>query len=154
MKTLVWKVQSTGIWLAASVALLASMTLFFYEPGVIEEAVGGTLEGEEIVSWWGYMMNGFIVVPLVMAVVTLLVSDRVSAWATGVVGALLGAYGLFAVINESSVTGFHAHMAMTLVAVALFGLNVGLAIVRLRHRTPLDDDEIALLSIRADVRHR
>ncbi|MDN4491023.1 hypothetical protein QQX13_09295 [Demequina sp. SYSU T00068] len=154
MRSLVFRVQATGIWLAAAIALLSALTLFFYEPGVIEEAVGGTMEGEEIVPLWGYMMNGFVVIPLVMAVATLLLNDRASAWGTAVVGGLFGAYGLFAVISETVGGAFHAHMAMTLVAVALLGLNVGLSITRLRHRIPLDDDDIALLSIRADVRHR
>ncbi len=151
MRITMFGVRSAVIWTAVGVALLSAMTLFFYEPGVIEDAAGGTMEGEEVVASWGYMMNGFVALPLVMAVVTLLVSDRVGAWATTVVGVLFGAYGLYAPISEMADAGVHAHMVMTLFATGLIGVNVGLAIARLRRRHETEVD-VEIGSARASLR--
>ena len=72
----------------------ASLALYLFIPGALEELLTGEMEGETLTEALGFFMAMFGIVPLVMAAVALLVSDRVNLYANLIAGA---AFGLFAV---------------------------------------------------------
>ena len=75
---------------------------------------------------------GMIALPLAMAAVTLFLPARPSAIANLVVGVPLGAFGLFAIINELAARALHAHVTLAALAAAIAWLIVGLSFALLR----------------------
>ena len=84
------------IYSAIAVAISSSMLMYLIAPGALEEALAGEMEGMALDDGLGIQLSALVGIPLVLAVVTLLVSDRVSRSANLVAGLLFGflaAYG-------------------------------------------------------------
>ncbi|WP_062378446.1 hypothetical protein [Demequina pelophila] len=123
------------LWVAAGVALVGAMVVFFYEVGVLEEAVAGTMEGEPITTGDSLFMAGMAVFPLAVAVAAVFVRGRANAITNLVGGVLLGAFGVFAVVSEGLVGDFHTHVIAGAAAGAIAWLIAGLSIVALRRHS-------------------
>ena len=80
----------------------------------------------------GFFMATMVIVPIVMAAVTVLVGDRVSRYVNLIAGLSLGAFGIYAVVRETSADDFNVHILMLAVAAALAFLIAGLSFVGLR----------------------
>jgi membrane associated rhomboid family serine protease len=92
------------------------------------------MEGETLDSTSGILFAAMVVIPLVMAGVTLLVSDRVNRYLNLVAGlalALLGALPVMEILDGT----FDGHVVMALTAAALGLLIAGLSVVELRKPT-------------------
>lgn len=126
------RVRFAVLWLVAGSALGGTMAVFFYEPGVLADGVAGELEGEPVTMAGALLMAGMVALPLTMAAVTLFLPARASAIANLVVGVPLGAFGLFAIINELAAGALHAHVTLAALAAAIAWLIVGLSIGLLR----------------------
>ena len=104
-------------------------------PGVIEEMLEGEVEGMKLGDGTAYMLSTYFVVPLVMAVLTLLVSDRVSRYGNLVAGSLIGIVLLLGIAADIAAVGFDAHLLVSTLG-ALIALVIGatsLAEVRKAH---------------------
>ncbi len=121
------------LWAVAGSALAATMAVFFYEPGVLEEGVAGVMEGEPVTMGMAQTMAAMVALPLIMAVVTLFLPARASAITNLVVGVPLGAFGVYAAVPELAEGAVHAHLTLTALAVAVVWLIVGLSVAELRH---------------------
>ena len=132
MGSMLAKVRFAVLWLVAGSALAGTMAVFFYEPGVLAEGVAGEMEGEPVTMAGALLMAGMIALPLAMAAVTLFLPARPSAIANLVVGVPLGAFGLFAIINELAAGALHAHVTLAALAAAIAWLIVGLSFALLR----------------------
>jgi hypothetical protein len=130
------KVRFAVLWLVAGTALAGTMAVFFYEPDVLAEGVAGEMEGEPVTMAGALLMAGMIALPLAMAAVTLFLPARPSAIANLVVGVPLGAFGLFAIINELTAGTLHAHVTLAALAAAIAWLIVGLSFALLRRLSP------------------
>ena len=126
------RVRLSLLWLVAGSALAGTMAVFFYEPGVLEEGVGGRMEGDAVTTGMALMTAAMVVVPLTMAAVTLFLPVRVGAIAGLVVGVLLGASGLYAIVTHLAGGEWPAHLTLAALAGAVAWLVVGLSIAELR----------------------
>jgi membrane associated rhomboid family serine protease len=111
-----------------------SLLLGLFAPGALEELLAGEMEGETLDSTSGILFAAMVVIPLVMAGVTLLVSDRVNRYLNLVAGlalALLGALPVMEILDGN----FDGHVVMALTAAALGLLIAGLSVVELRKPT-------------------
>ncbi len=86
-----WKLRIAFLWLFLAVGMSAMMILTIMEPGVISQALGGKLpNGENITATVTVMFALFWLVPLTMAVLTLVLNDSISRPANGILGLLGG----------------------------------------------------------------
>ena len=67
--------------MAVAVALSGSLLLGLVPPGALEDLLAGKIEGEALDDAKGLFLATLLTIPLVLAGVTLLVSDRVNRWA-------------------------------------------------------------------------
>jgi hypothetical protein len=81
-----WKIKIVALWFFYAMAMLAVMTLMFYGPGIIDEIRSGTLVGEALTGEHLLMSAVFLLVPLVMAVLSLTLKDSINRWANIIVG--------------------------------------------------------------------
>ena len=93
------------------------------------------MEGETLTDAMGYFMATLVILPLVMAGVTLLISDRVNRWANLIAGLALGLLGTYSVVAHIVGEGFNVHILMMVVAVAGAFLIAGLSLAGLRYPT-------------------
>lgn len=120
------------LWVAAAVALALSLLLYLFVPGALEEMLAGEMEGTTLNDALGFMFAALGLIPLVMAVVTLLVGDRANRIANLIAGSLLGLFGAFAFVGHSLEDGVNGHVLMVGVAGILAFLIAGLSWAALR----------------------
>lgn len=86
-----WKVRIAFLWLFLAVGMSAMMILTIMEPGVISQAISGKLPtGEDITTMVTVMFALFWLIPLSMAMLTLLAKDSISRPVNAIVGLLAG----------------------------------------------------------------
>ena len=134
MSALLFRTRVAVLWVAVAVAMSGSLLLFLYVPGALEEMLAGKMEGETLDNTWGILFAALVVIPLVMAGLTLLVSDRVNHYLNLVAGLAFGLLGALPVMEILEGT-FDGHIVMALTAAALGLLIGGLSVVELRQRT-------------------
>lgn len=111
------------------------MLLYLVVPGALEEMLAGEMEGEILDDAMGFFMAMIVVIPLVMAAVTLLAGDRASRYVNVVVGLLFGFFAAFAVVSHLSAGEFNGHILMAAVGGAIAFLIAGLSLVGIRQPT-------------------
>jgi len=133
MSALLFRTRVAVLWGAVAVAMSGSLLLFLYVPGALEEMLAGKMEGETLDDTWGILFAALVAIPLVMAGLTLLVSDRVNPYLNLVAGLAFGLLGALPVMEilEGTLDG---HVVMALTAAALGLLIGGLSVVELRQR--------------------
>jgi len=89
-----WKIKISVLWLFGIVNALASMLLMLLEPGVIEQILAGELEGVKIGPEVLLVLAIIVLVPLVMAFLSLTLKDSVNRWANIIVGVVYTGLGL------------------------------------------------------------
>ena len=91
-----WKIKIAALWLFPLMAFLASAVLLFMEPGVLAELVeDGTIEGKQVgpeLLLAGAAID--ILVPLVMAFLSLTLKGSINRWLNIIVG------GIYAVLES------------------------------------------------------
>jgi hypothetical protein len=134
MDALLFRTRVAVLWVAIAVAMAGSLLLFLYVPGTLEEMLAGTVEGETLDDTWGILFAALVVIPLLLAGLTLLASDRVNRYLNLVAGLAFGILGALPV-NDILEGAFDGHVLMALTAAALGWLIGGLSVVELRQRT-------------------
>ena len=92
-----WKIKISVLWLFYTVAFLAVMQLGSLEPGVLQHfldtgEVGGMKIGQELL----FLFAILILVPLVMAFLSLTLKDSANRWANVIMGLVYTVFQLFA----------------------------------------------------------
>ena len=131
MDALLFRTRVALLWVAVAVAMSGSMLVFLYAPGAVEEMLAGTMEGETLSDAWTFVLALMVVIPLVLAGVTLLVGDRVNHYLNLVAGLAVGLMGALPVMEIAEGT-FDGHVVMALTAAALAFLIAGISAVGLR----------------------
>lgn len=88
MENLALRTRLAVLWLFVAVAMSANTLLYLIVPGVIDEIRAGTVVGMQ--AGHGLLLTMAIMyfwVPLVMAVVSLTLRDKVNRWASIILGA-------------------------------------------------------------------
>jgi hypothetical protein len=81
-----WKIKISVLWLFWSVAFLITLMVGFFEPGVIERIMEGELYGMQLTPELILATTIMMLVPLVMAFLSLVLKDSVNRWANVALG--------------------------------------------------------------------
>ena len=135
LNALSFRTRVAVLWVAVALAVSGSMLLGLFMPGALEELLAGEIEGETLDDALGFLLAGMLIMPIVMAAVTLLVGDRVNHYVNLVAGMALGLFGVYAAVRETSADGFNVHILMIVVASLLALLIAALGLIGLRQST-------------------
>jgi hypothetical protein len=133
-----FRTRAAVLWVALTVASMGSWLLILFEAGRLEELLAGTIEGEPVDDTVGFTLTALAMLPLVMAGVTLLLSDRVNRWVNVVAGLGLGLFGVYGVGSALLAGEVHWHVWPTALATAFAFLIAGLGAVELRRPSSPD----------------
>jgi len=86
MENLALRIKLSVLWLFWIFGFLVHMFLTLFEKGVIEQIIAGEFVGIQITSGAMLFFAIFMLVPLVMAPVSLILKDKANRWANVVVG--------------------------------------------------------------------
>jgi len=118
-----WKIKISVLWLFASVAFLAHQILVLMEPGIIAQLTAGEAEGlkigPELILFFAILM----LVPLVMAFLSLTLKDSMNRLVNIIVGAVFAALWFVGVVS-AALSAYWGEALMTLSAVAASTLIV------------------------------
>jgi nitrogen fixation protein FixH len=108
-----WKIKTSALWLIYTAAFLAVMMLGTMEPGVLDQfletgEIGGMKIGQELLLFFAIMM----LVPLVMAFLSLTLKDSTNRWANLVVGIVYVGFQIFALIETLTLPTVYAYAAL------------------------------------------
>jgi len=81
-----WKIKISVLWLFTIVSALASGILGILEPGVIDQIMTGEVEGMKITPEFLLVFAILMLIPLVMAFLSLTLKDSTNRWANIIVG--------------------------------------------------------------------
>ena len=88
MQEMVRKLRMVVLWIFLAVATPTAMVLYLGEPGMLRDALAGRMEGSDITAGQLIMLAVFMVVPMVMAYLTLVLAPAANKWSNLVVGAV------------------------------------------------------------------
>jgi hypothetical protein len=108
-----WKLRVSVLWLFYTVAFLAVMMLGFMEPGVLNQflatgEIGGLKVGQELLLLFAVL----ILVPLVMAFLSLTLKDSSNRWANIIVGIFYTGFQLFALAGTLTASPVYAYAVL------------------------------------------
>jgi hypothetical protein len=87
------------LWLFYEVAFVVDMLLGFMEPGAVEQVMAGEVEGMQIGPELLLLFAIVLLVPLVMAFLSLTLKDFINRWANIIMGAIFTGLMLIALVE-------------------------------------------------------
>jgi hypothetical protein len=111
-----WKIKISVLWLFASIAFLAHQTLVLMEPGIIAQLMAGEVEGQKIGPGLILFFAILMLVPMVMAFLSLTLKDSMNRWVNIIVGAFFAVFWFVGVVDAAQ-TAYWGGALMTLSAV-------------------------------------
>lgn len=118
-----WKIKISVLWLFASVAFLAHQILVLMEPGIIAQLMVGEAEGLKIGPDLILFFAILMLIPLVMAFLSLTLKDLMNRWVNIIVGAVFAALWFVGVVS-AALSAYWGEALMTLSAVVASALIV------------------------------
>jgi hypothetical protein len=118
-----WKLKVSVLWLFAALAFLSYAILQFIEPGAIANVTAGKLESLQIGPALLLFFAIIMLVPLVMAFLTLTLKGSVNRWANVVLGAIFAILWLVDLVQAVQKLSAYATL-VTLAAVVALALIV------------------------------
>ena len=118
-----WKIKITVLWLFAAVAFLAHQILVLMEPGIIAQLMAGEAEGQKIGPELILSFAILMLVPMVMAFLSLTMKDSMNRWVNIIVGAVFAALWFIGVV-DAALSAYWGGALMTLSAVVTSALIV------------------------------
>jgi len=94
-----WKIKISVLWLFLTVAWLIVMTFMFFAPGMIDQIRAGKIHGEQITGEFLLISAIFLLVPLVMAILSLTLKDKINRWANIIVGIVFSVLRIYCLIE-------------------------------------------------------
>jgi len=83
-----YRIKISVLWLFVALAVVSAGMLAIIEPGGIANLTAGQLEGEQLSPAWLLFLAVFVLVPLVMAFLSLTLKASVNRWAHVIVGTI------------------------------------------------------------------
>ena len=124
MENLALKIRLAVLWLFVAVAMSANTILYFIVPGVIDEIRAGEVVGMQagpglllvmaIMYYW---------VPLVMAVLSITLKDKVNRWANIILGVFYAGFILFELIMNVTTVAYPYVILMDTSAIVVAALT-------------------------------
>ena len=118
-----WKIKASVLWLFAAIALLAHQILVLMEPGIIAQLMAGEAEGQKIGPDLILFFAVLMLVPLMMAFLSLTLKDSMNRWVNIVVGIVFAALWFVGVVGAAQ-SAYWGEAIMTLSAVMASALIV------------------------------
>lgn len=118
-----WKIKISVLWLFAAVAILAHQILVLMEPGIIAQLMAGEAEGQKIGPELILFFAILMLVPLVMAFLSLTLKDSINRWLNIIVGAVFSVLWFVGVVDAAQ-TAYWGGALMTLSTVVASALIV------------------------------
>ncbi|MGB9939247.1 DUF6326 family protein [Methanosarcina sp.] len=118
-----WKIKISVLWLFASIAFLAHQIIVLMEPGVITQLMAGEAEGQKISPGMILFFAILMLVPMMMAFLSLTLKDSLNRWLNIIVGAVFAVLWFISVI-EATRSAYWGGALMTLSAVVASALIV------------------------------
>lgn len=118
-----WKIKISVLWLFASVAFLAHQIIVLMEPGIIAQLMAGEAEGQKISPGMILLFAILMLVPMMMAFLSLTLKDSLNRWLNIIVGAVFAVLWFISVI-EATQSAYWGGALMTLSAVVASALIV------------------------------
>ncbi len=132
MNTLLFRTRVAVLWVAVAIAVAASLLLYLFVPGALEDMVAGEMEGEILTDGMGFFFAALGTIPLVMAGVTVLVGDRANRYVNLIAGTAFGLFGVYAVTSHLLAGDFNGHVLMAGLAGAIAFVIAALGFVEVR----------------------
>ena len=102
MENLTLKIRLSVLWLFTEAAYLAYMILGFLEPGFIEQVMAGEIDGMKIGPEILLLLAILLLVPLIMAFLSLTLKNPTNRWTNIIVGIAFAVLELVALTAQSS----------------------------------------------------
>ena len=118
-----WKIKITVLWLFAAVAFLAHQILVLMEPGIIVQLMAREAEGQKIGPELILSFAILMLVPMVMAFLSLTMKDSMNRWVNIIVGAVFAALWFIGVV-DAALSAYWGGALMTLSAIVASALIV------------------------------
>ena len=97
-----WKIKISMLWLFASIAFLAHQILVLMEPGIIAHLMAGEAEGQKIGPELILFFAILMLVPMLMAFLSLTLKDSMNRWVNFIVGAVFAVLWSVGVVIQYS----------------------------------------------------
>ncbi|WP_433874933.1 DUF6326 family protein [Sinomonas atrocyanea] len=147
MRSLMWKLRIATLWVFYAVGMILLFLLVLMEPGFIDGLRNGRILEMAVDSPATLEMAAFVLVPLVLAFLTFVLTDTVVRWVNVVAGAFFGAMMVWDVFEHWGAAVVAAPVVSELVALS------GLLVVVMALMKP--KDEFAEVERKdADAHHR
>jgi hypothetical protein len=111
-----WNIKISVLWLFASIAFLAHQILVLMEPGIIAHLMAGEAEGQKIGPELILFFAILMLVPMLMAFLSLTLKDSTNRWVNIIVGAVFAVLWLAGVVDAAQ-SAYWGEALMTLSAV-------------------------------------
>ena len=119
------KIKLALLWLSYFCAMIVLPTLDLYRPGIIEEIIAGegVPGGEPMAAGWILFIAIIMLIPPVMAVVSITLKDKANRWANIIVGIVVAGLS-FAnpvefLIEPSAEAAYHILIAIVNVVITV-----------------------------------
>jgi ABC-type amino acid transport system permease subunit len=93
-----WKIKISVLWLVGELTGVIGLILSSFEPGVMEQIIGGEVEGIQITPELLLVFAVIFLIPLAMAFLSLTLKNSTNRWANIIVG--IG-YTVFGLVDSS-----------------------------------------------------
>ena len=118
------RVRVSLLWIVYAVCMTTAFVLFLLSSEALGDVLAGRIGDMDITDGVTLMFAAFVVIPLVMAMLTLVLKDTANRWASGIVAGLLTISSIWDVVEHLSEGTFRGEALMMVLSVV-----VGLAIV-------------------------
>lgn len=118
-----WKIKVSVLWLFASFAFLAHQVILLLEPGIIAQLMAGIAEGQKITPGTILFSSILMLVPMVMAFLSLTLKGSLNRWLNLIAGTVFTVLWSISVI-EAAQSEYWGGALMTLSAAAASALIV------------------------------
>ncbi len=118
-----WRIKISVLWLFASIAFLAHQILVLMEPGIIAQLMAGEAEGQKIGPELILFFAILMLIPMVMAFLSLTLKDSLSRWVNIIMGVVFAVLWFVGVVGAAQ-SAYWGGALMTLSAVVASALVV------------------------------
>lgn len=118
-----WKIKISVLWLFASIAFLAHQILVLMEPGTVAHLMAGEVEGQKIGPALILFFAILMLIPMLMAFLSLTLKDSVARWVNIIVGAIFSVIWLVGIVDAAQ-SAYWGGALMTLSAIVALLLIV------------------------------
>ncbi len=116
------KIKISVLWMLASIWGLVGTALMMFEASVIQQILAGEMEGMRVTSELLLGLSVLMLIPLTMALLSLILTDKANRWANIVVGVGYAGFGLVDLI--ANISKYSSYMLLSGIVGIMFLLLV------------------------------